>query len=89
MQEDCIPFFPRGVRLQHDTIRQQWIIQAPERAFVLDETAQAILQLVDGKRSLGTIIDLLATQFQAPRTLIAADVMEMMNHMHSLQTIKL
>ncbi|GBQ12154.1 pyrroloquinoline quinone biosynthesis peptide chaperone PqqD [Swaminathania salitolerans] len=72
--EDSIPGFTRGHRLQQDRVRDVWLIQAPEKAFIADPVAAAILRLVDGKRSLGTIIDLLAETYQAPRDRIAADV---------------
>ena len=76
--ETAIPVFATGVRFRFDAVRQAWIILAPERLFLPDEQAVAILKLVDGARSLGAIIDELATQFDAPRALIAGDVSTML-----------
>ncbi|MFS3134334.1 pyrroloquinoline quinone biosynthesis peptide chaperone PqqD [Gluconacetobacter sacchari] len=75
--EDTIVRFPRGIRLHHDRVRDQWVIQAPERAFIADPIAAEILQLVDGTRPLAAIIDLLAERFAAPRPVIARDVLDM------------
>jgi len=69
--------FARGYRLQHDRVRTQWVVQAPERAFVADPVAGEILRRVDGARTLGAIIDDLAAAYAAPRETIAADVLAM------------
>jgi pyrroloquinoline quinone biosynthesis protein D len=68
------PRFAPGVRLQEDKARSRWIVMAPERMFVPDETALEVLRLVDGVRDEDAILDLLAAQFDAPRAVIAADV---------------
>ena len=81
MDETSIPSFPRGVRLRRDEIRGQWVVLAPERAFVPDEIAVEILQLVNGETPLGRIIDTLAERYAAPRTEIAADVIAMIGEL--------
>lgn len=70
----AIPRLARGMRLREDTTRNQWVMLAPERMFVPDETALEVLRLVDGQRSLDAIADDLAARFDAPRTEILADV---------------
>ncbi|MBB2174630.1 pyrroloquinoline quinone biosynthesis peptide chaperone PqqD [Gluconacetobacter johannae] len=87
MAEDAIVRFMRGVRLQHDRVRDQWVIQAPERAFVPDPIATAILRLVDGQRSVGAIVDLLAARFDAPRATIAHDVLAMVADLAARQVL--
>jgi len=74
---DAVLRFARGVRLRHDATRDQWVVLAPEKAFLPDGPALAVLQLVDGVRSLGAIVDSLAALFGAPRTVIEADVAEL------------
>lgn len=74
VSEDSILKFTRGHRLQHDRVRDVWLIQAPEKAFIADPIAAAILQLVDGARPLSVLIDTLAETYQAPRETIAGDV---------------
>lgn len=74
VSEDSILKFTRGHRLQHDRVRDVWLIQAPEKAFIADPIAAAILRLVDGARPLSALIDALAETYQAPRDTITADV---------------
>ena len=76
--EAAIPALAVGVKFRFDTVRQAWVVLAPERLFLPDEQAVAILTLVDGARTLGAIIDDLAARFDAPRALIAGDVTTML-----------
>lgn len=71
--------FAPGVRLQEDRARNRWVVMAPERMFVPDETALEVLRLVDGARDEGAIVDELAAKFAAPREVIAADVGAMLS----------
>jgi pyrroloquinoline quinone biosynthesis protein D len=79
MDENSIPAFTRGTRLRQDDARGQWVLLAPERAFVPDEIAVEILRLVDGATRLGTIIDRLAGRFEASRDIVSQDVLELVN----------
>jgi pyrroloquinoline quinone biosynthesis protein D len=72
--EGSVPCFRRGVRLRYDEARGQWALLAPEKLFQPDETAAEILRLVDGARTISAIADDLAARFDAPRAVIAADV---------------
>ncbi len=76
--ETAIPTLAAGVKFRFDTVRQAWIILAPERLFLPDEQAVAVLNLVDGARTLGAIIDDLTARFDAPRDVIAGDVVAML-----------
>lgn len=76
--EAAVPVFGTGVKFRFDAVREAWIVLAPERLFLPDEQAIEILKLVDGARTLGMIIDELATRFDAPRALIAGDVTTML-----------
>jgi pyrroloquinoline quinone biosynthesis protein D len=52
---------------------------APERLMLPDEQAVEILQCVDGVAGVGAIIDSLARRYtQAPRDMIATDVVAML-----------
>jgi pyrroloquinoline quinone biosynthesis protein D len=74
-----VPRLARGVRLREDAARGgRWVVVAPERLFVPDETALEVLRLVDGVRSVDAMVDDLAARFAAPRAEIAADVAEML-----------
>lgn len=68
------PLLADFVRLQHDPARDRWVLQAPERVLVLDESGKAIVDRFDGKASLGEIIEALAAEYDAPRDVIDHDV---------------
>jgi len=61
-------------RLRFDEARKSWTIQAPERVFLLDEIAYAIVSRCDGDRTLAQIVDGLCAVFAAPRNVVAPDV---------------
>jgi pyrroloquinoline quinone biosynthesis protein D len=77
-EESGIPVFATGVKFRFDAVRDAWVLLAPERLFLPDEQAIEILKLVDGVRSLGTIINDLTARYEAPRELIAGDVETML-----------
>ncbi|KQM68905.1 MULTISPECIES: pyrroloquinoline quinone biosynthesis peptide chaperone PqqD [Sphingomonas] len=70
----AVPRFKRGVKFRFDTVRNVWIILAPEKLFMPDDIAVEILRLVDGARTTDHIVDDLARRFDAPRETIADDV---------------
>ena len=72
--EQSVPGLPAGVKLRFDKQRDQWVILAPERLFVLDAIALEIVKRCDGQASVGAIVDELAETFSAPRDVILKDV---------------
>lgn len=72
--ERSVPGLPAGVKLRFDKQREQWVILAPERLFVLDPIALEIVKRCDGKASVGEIVDALAQAYAAPRETILKDV---------------
>ena len=36
-----VPSLPRGVRVQYDSVREKWVLLAPERAVTLDQIGHA------------------------------------------------
>jgi pyrroloquinoline quinone biosynthesis protein D len=69
------------MRLRHDKARDQWTIQAPERSFVLDQVAHAIVSRCDGTASLSAVVDDLCTTFPgAPRAVIEKDVVALVQN---------
>ena len=87
--EAAIPAFAAGTKFRFDAVRDTWVVLAPERLFVPDETAVEILRLVDGQRSLGAIIDALAARFAAPRDVLATDVTTMLRDLADRGAIRL
>lgn len=72
---DSLPRLAPHMRLRRDTTRDVWTIQAPERSFVLDENAHAVISRCDGDSSLTGIVDRLCADFpDAPRAVIETDV---------------
>jgi pyrroloquinoline quinone biosynthesis protein D len=72
---DSQPSLQAFVRLQYDEARQRWVLQAPERVLVLDETSKEIVDLCTGEASVGQIVERLAADYEAPRDMIEHDVM--------------
>ncbi len=75
------PRLPRHARLRFDPTRQAWVLLAPERVLVPDETAVEILQLCDGTRRVDDIVDLLAGKYAAERATIATDVVALLQEL--------
>ena len=78
VSEASRPVLPRHARLKFDETRQVWVILAPERVLAPDEIAVEVLQLCDGVRNVGQIVDLLAEKYAAERSAIATDVVAML-----------
>ena len=70
------PALPRSVRLHFDPVRGRDVVLSPEKVLWPDEISVEILKLCDGSRSVGAIADTLAVEYNAPRDVILADVME-------------
>jgi pyrroloquinoline quinone biosynthesis protein D len=66
------------VRFRFDEVRQAWVVLAPERLLLPDEQAVEILRLIYGERAIDAIVDELASRFEAPREVIAGDVLPML-----------
>ncbi len=64
--------FARGVRFKRD-VDGSAILLVPEGIVSLSDTASAVLELVDGKRTPDDIAAELAERFDVPAETIAAD----------------
>ena len=78
VSEASRPVLPRHAKLKFDATRQVWVILAPERVLAPDEIAVEVLQLCDGVRDVGAIVDALAAKYAAPRDAILADVIALL-----------
>jgi pyrroloquinoline quinone biosynthesis protein D len=72
------PGLAPSVRLTFDKARDRWVVLAPERVLVPDETALEILQRCDGAKQLDTIVAELATVYSADRSEIESDVRDLL-----------
>ena len=66
------------MKFRHDPIRDAWVILGPERLFIPDDHAVAVLKLIDGTRSVGEIASSLAEIYDAPVAMIEADIWPML-----------
>ncbi len=84
----AVPRLPRGVRMRFDSVRNSQVLLAPERTFDLDETATAVLALVDGQRTIAQIATELATRYDADRAAIEADILPMLSELASKRVLE-
>lgn len=63
MNENSIVAFRRGYRLQWEAAQDTHVVLYPEGMAKLNETAAAILELVDGKQDVAAIIAMLDSRF--------------------------
>lgn len=75
---ESVPRLAPHMRLRHDRARDSWTIQAPERSFLLDPIAHAIVSRCDGSASVGQVVAALCAEFpDAPPEVIEADVVKL------------
>ena len=79
LDENARPRLPRHVKFRFDPHRQCWVLLGPERVLMPDETAVAVLQRCTGDATLASIIDALASEYDADRSEVAADVTELLD----------
>ncbi|ADD77023.1 pyrroloquinoline quinone biosynthesis protein D [Pantoea sp. PA1] len=63
MNEHTIAAFRRGYRMQWEAAQDSHVVLYPEGMAKLNETAAAILELVDGKQDIAAIIAILDARF--------------------------
>jgi coenzyme PQQ biosynthesis protein PqqD len=68
-----VPKLWRLARLEYDAVRGRPVLLYPEGAVLLNETGKAVLELVDGRRTVGEIAAILGERYQAD---VRADVAE-------------
>ena len=78
VEGDAVLRFAPHTRFRFDEVRQAWIVLAPERLMLPDDQAVEILQLIDGERAVDGVIDELVRRYDAPRDVIAADIVKML-----------
>jgi pyrroloquinoline quinone biosynthesis protein D len=69
-----IPVLRRGVRRHFDAARGQNVLLCPERVILLDEIANAIVELCDGRNDIAAISAALAARYGEAPALVEADV---------------
>ena len=82
---DAVPRLWRLARLDYDPARQRPVLLYPEGAVLLNDTGRAILELVDGTRTVGQIAAELSDRYQAD---VSADVTEYLSHLAERELIQ-
>ncbi len=82
---DAVPKLWKLARLDFDPVRGRPVLLYPEGAVLLNDTGNAILELVDGRRTIGEIAGLLGERYQAD---VTADVVEYLTHLAERELIR-
>ncbi|HXS25376.1 MAG TPA: pyrroloquinoline quinone biosynthesis peptide chaperone PqqD [Gemmatimonadales bacterium] len=82
---DSVPRLWRLARLDYDPVRQRRVLLYPEGAVLLNETGAAVLELVDGKRTVGEIAMILGERYQ---TDVSTDVAEYLSTLEERELIQ-
>ena len=75
---ESIPKLADQVKLAHDKVRKQWILQAPERIIELNETAVEIIKWCDGRRCVKQIVAQLSIGYMDAEDAIANDTLSLL-----------
>ena len=85
MSPDTVPRLWRLARLDHDPVRGRPVLLYPEGAVLLNETGRAVLELVDGCRTVAEIAAILGERYQAD---VTADVTEYLSGLAARELIR-
>jgi len=88
VSQETRPYLPPYLKLRHDTGRNRWVLLAPERILSPDQTAVAVLQLCDGKRTVEEIAAVLTMEYSAPVDVIRTDVLDLLQDLADKGYIK-
>ena len=82
---DAVPRLWRLARLDYDPARQRPVLLYPEGAVLLNDTGRAILELVNGTRTVAQIAAQLSERYQ---TDVTADVTDFLSHLAKRELIQ-
>lgn len=82
------PSLPNHIKLRHDAGRGRWHVLAPERVFEPDEIAVEILKRCDGAKTVASIAEILAKEYNAPLADILADTISMLQDLADKGVVK-
>jgi coenzyme PQQ biosynthesis protein PqqD len=85
MTPDAVPSLWKLARLDFDAVRNRPVLLYPEGAVLLNDTGKAILELVDGRRTVAEIAGILGARYQ---TDVTADVSEYLSHLAERELIR-
>ena len=85
LQSDSIPKLWRMARLQFDPVRQRPVLLYPEGAVLLNDTGAAILELCNGRNTVGQIVSILTERYSGD---VSADVTDYLTLMARRELIR-
>ncbi len=85
MSPDTVPRIWRLARLDYDPARQRPVLLYPEGAVLLNDTGRAILELVDGQRTVAQIAAELGARYQ---TDVTADVTDYLSYLAERELVQ-
>lgn len=80
-----VPVLWRLARLDFDPVRQQRVLLYPEGVVLLNDTGAAILDLCDGRRSVGDIAGVLQEQYGAD---VTSDVIDYLSRLAERELVR-
>lgn len=87
MKLDARPAFGKGVRLRHEPDGTAMLL-VPEGALVLNPSAAAALDLIDGRRTVADIVTCLVESFEIEEDHARADVGSLFDRLVERQTLR-
>ena len=72
------PLLAKHVKLQHNKVRDQWVLLAPERLLEPDEPALETIRRCDGEATVDEIAQSLANEYNASAEDIKRDVLPLL-----------
>jgi coenzyme PQQ biosynthesis protein PqqD len=85
MKPESVPTLWKLARIDFDPVRNRPVLLYPEGAVLLNDTGKAILELVDGRRTVGEIAGILGDRYQAD---VAADVAQYLSDLAERELIR-
>lgn len=82
---DAVPQLWKLARLDYDSVRDRPVLLYPEGAVLLNDSGKAILELVDGRRTIGDIAAILGARYH---TDVTADVYQYLSHLAERELIR-
>jgi len=82
------PALAPHMKLRRDSVRDRWVVLAPERILAPNAEAADVLLLCNGDRTVADIADALAPEYDSEAHTIAADIIALLQELAASGVIK-